>query len=562
MNSLLQVYTSSAIINALVNGFPYGKILSIAGFIALANILLWTMTQLMQAVYMDVKSTRLRNQVNREIYKRALETDYRYYDSAEFYADFTWAAQNLSSQIESARSIIENTVQNAAQFVAMATYIAVVGPWMLLVAFTSVLAGAYVNMKTNAHWIERFEEQLESDRRLRYFQRMFYTVEPAADLKSTRLRDFFLKGYDDAAEENAGVVLKFAFRLAKCQVLSVLLQNITFFVSVALIVKSVVSGDMANVAKYSALLTATTMLRNGLSNVMYQITSLQRVTKYMDRVRKFFDIKSEIETKHGVGLCPENKPLGIELRNVRFSYSQSEDEEKKYVIDGLSMKIEPGEKIAIVGENGAGKTTLMKLLLRLYDVNEGDIRIDGRSIKEYDVRKLRDAVGIAFQDSSVYSITVAENLRAYRDADDEKLSEILRKVGLSRLLEEEGGLSATMTHEFDDKGVVLSGGEMQKFALARLLTGSFGLLLLDEPTAALDPFAEYELNKLVLDRTRPETTIVIAHRLSTIRDADRIYLVEEGRILECGIHDELMRLGGKYAEMFKKQAEKYALETA
>ena len=265
-----------------------------------------------------------------------------------------------------------------------------------------------------------------------------------------------------------------------------MLQNITFFVSVALIVKSVVSGDMANVAKYSALLTATTMLRNGLSNVMYQITSLQRVTKYMDRVRKFFDIKSEIETKHGVGLCPENKPLGIELRNVRFSYSQSEDEEKKYVIDGLSMKIEPGEKIAIVGENGAGKTTLMKLLLRLYDVNEGDIRIDGRSIKEYDVRKLRDAVGIAFQDSSVYSITVAENLRAYRDADDEKLSEILRKVGLSRLLEEEGGLSATMTHEFDDKGVVLSGGEMQKLPW-RAFDWSFGLLLLDEPTAALDP---------------------------------------------------------------------------
>ncbi|NLA88070.1 MAG: ABC transporter ATP-binding protein, partial [Clostridiales bacterium] len=204
----------------------------------------------------------------------------------------------------------------------------------------------------------------------------------------------------------------------------------------------------------------------------------------------------------------------------------------------------------------------MKLLLRLYDVNEGDIRINCRSIKEYDIRKLRDAVGIAFQNSSIYSISVADNLRAYRDAEDEKLEEILRKVGLNRILDEGGGLSATMTHEFDDKGVVLSGGEKQKFALARLLTGSFGLLLLDEPTAALDPIAEYELNKLVLDRTRPETTIVIAHRLSTIRDADRIYLVDEGRILECGTHHELMRLGGKYAEMFTKQAEKYALETA
>lgn len=561
LNSLLQVYTSSAIIEALVKSFPYTKILWIAGFIAAANILLWSATQLMEAVYMQVKSTRLRNQVNREIYVRALETDYRYYDSAEYYADFTWAAQNLSSQIESARSIIENTIQNAAQFVAMTAYIAVVGPWMLIVAFTSVVAGAYVNMKSNSLWIKRFEDQLKSDRRLNYFQRMFYTVDPAADLKSTRLRDFFFKGYDDAAEENVGVVKKFSYKLAFYQIAGTVLQNITFFASVALIVKSVVVGDVANVAKYSALLTATNMLRNGLSGVMQQFTSLQRVTQYMDRVRKFFEIKSEIEPAHGTGLCPEDEPLGIELDNVRFSYAQPDETEKKYVLDGLSLTIEPGEKVAIVGENGAGKSTLMKLLLRLYDVGEGEIRVNGAAIKEYDVRKLRDAVGIAFQNSAVYSLSVAENLRAYRSADDAELAEILKKVGLTRLVAEDGSLASTMTHEFDDKGVMLSGGEMQKFALARLMTGSFGLLLLDEPTAALDPLAEYELNKLVLDRKRRETTIVIAHRLSTIRDADRIYLIDGGRIAECGRHDELMRLGGKYAEMFTKQAEKYAMET-
>lgn len=248
LNSLLQVYTSSAIINALVNRYPYGKILLTAGFIAAANILLGLMTNLMSTVYMDVKSTRLRNQVNREIYKRALETDYRYYDSAEFYADFTWAAQNLSGQLENARSIIENTIQNAAQFAAMAAYIAVVGPWMLLVAFTSVAAGAYVNMKETTQWIKRFDEQLESNRRLNYFQRMFYTVEPAADLKSTRLRDYFFKGYDDAADENVAVVRKFSFRMIKYRIMSAFLNNITFFASVALIVKSVISGDMANVA--------------------------------------------------------------------------------------------------------------------------------------------------------------------------------------------------------------------------------------------------------------------------------------------------------------------------
>jgi len=203
-----------------------------------------------------------------------------------------------------------------------------------------------------------------------------------------------------------------------------------------------------------------------------------------------------------------------------------------------------------VGENGAGKSTLAKLLLRLYDPDEGDILYNERPIGDYDVHRLRRKIGVAFQDPQVYAFTVRENMTLYNRADDDTLRDVLRRAGLDL------NLDSQVTREFDREGAVLSGGQAQKLGLTRLLHGQFGLLLLDEPSSALDPLAEYQMTRLIFRQTEV-TTIMVAHRLSTVRNADRIYLVDAGRIAECGTHGELMALGGKYAEMFNRQAEEY-----
>ena len=196
---------------------------------------------------------------------------------------------------------------------------------------------------------------------------------------------------------------------------------------------------------------------------------------------------------------------------------------------------------------------MAKLLLRLYDTDEGVILYNGRPIREWDVHELRKRVGIAFQDANLYALTLRENLQYYNpDASDEQRVKALKTVGLDRL----DNLDKTVSREFLEDGIMLSGGETQKLALARLLIDDFDLVILDEPSSSLDPIAEDKMTKLMFSMSNT-TTIMIAHRLSTIRDADRIYLISDGEIKEQGTHEELLAMSGKYAEMFYKQSENY-----
>lgn len=218
-------------------------------------------------------------------------------------------------------------------------------------------------------------------------------------------------------------------------------------------------------------------------------------------------------------------------------------------------------KIAIVGYNGAGKTTLIKLIMRLYDPNEGEILLNGVNIKEYDVEEYRRKIGTVFQDFKIFAATVKENvLLDFADTDsDEAVISSLEKSGFSdRLSTLSDGLSTDLTTEFEEKGVNLSGGEAQKLAVARVFYKNANLIILDEPSSALDPLAEYNLNRSMLHAAEHKSVVLISHRLSTTRLADRIYMLEQGRIIEEGTHAQLLAQGGKYAQMWRVQAGQYA----
>jgi len=302
------------------------------------------------------------------------------------------------------------------------------------------------------------------------------------------------------------------------------------------------------VGVYATLIAASTVLSSNLSTFSFIFPQMNEFNQAANMIREFFSLSSPIETSKGIE--PPQDQFELELADVSFAYPNNPN----FALRNISLVARPGEKIAIVGENGAGKTTMMKLMLRLYDVDGGEIRVNGRSIREYDVHALRLRVGVAFQQPSVYAMSLRDNLQTYREAEDATLREALEQSGLGRLKDD---LDQEITREFRGTGIVLSGGETQKLALARIFAGDFGLLLLDEPSSALDPLAEYELMKQLLSHANKTTTIMIAHRLSTVRHFDRIYVVDKGQIIEEGTHEELMGLGGKYAEMFSKQAENY-----
>ncbi|MBR5066899.1 MAG: ABC transporter ATP-binding protein, partial [Lachnospiraceae bacterium] len=282
---------------------------------------------------------------------------------------------------------------------------------------------------------------------------------------------------------------------------------------------------------------------------------------YIDKIRSFLAYEPVIVKDKGEDV--EKGCKSFELKNVSFRYTPESEE----ILHNISLKVNPGEKIAIVGYNGSGKTTLIKLLMRLYDPSEGTILYDGKDIKDYNLNKYHDRMGVVFQDFNMYGASLAENvcLDDIEIKDNEELKENIKKAlkrsGFAeRLNALENGLETSVTTEFDEAGVDFSGGESQKVAIARAFFKDADILIMDEPSSALDPIAEYNLNKAMHEAAGDKTVFYISHRLSTTRDADRIIMLEKGRIIEEGSHDELLKKNGKYAEMWRVQASRYEAE--
>ena len=274
---------------------------------------------------------------------------------------------------------------------------------------------------------------------------------------------------------------------------------------------------------------------------------------FVDNLRTFMEYKEKLPENYD-GLEPEAEIKSIEFRNVSFSYKEEQ------VIRNLSFEIRGGKTYALVGHNGAGKSTIIKLLLRLYDPTEGEIFLNGRNIKEYNLRKYRELFAAAFQDCQIFSLPVVENvlMRKVFEGDEEVVTEALKLAGVYEKVESlPKGIYTILTKEFAEDGAVLSGGEYQKIVVARAFVKECPVKIFDEPSSALDPIAEYRLFDNILKSSRNKTMLFISHRLSSVQNADWVLMLEEGTIIEEGTHKMLMQNQGAYADMYKKQAVNY-----
>ncbi|MEM6263276.1 MAG: ATP-binding cassette domain-containing protein, partial [Bacteroidota bacterium] len=297
-------------------------------------------------------------------------------------------------------------------------------------------------------------------------------------------------------------------------------------------------------------------LRGLLQGILTRFSAIAQSALYLQDLFDFLAINPNITSGKDAIVPPATFKEGFEFQGVGFRYPNS----RKYAVRNLSFTLKAGEKLALVGENGAGKTTLVKLLGRMYDPDEGRILLDGVDIREYDLAAYRKRIGVIFQDYVRYQMNVSENIAVgqidqledqarIRHAAEKSLAEPVIK-GLP------GQYGQMLGKKFED-GVELSGGQWQKIALGRAYMREAELLILDEPTAALDARAEYEVFQRFSDLTQNKTAVLISHRFSTVRMADRILVLENGQMLELGTHEELLRQDGTYAELFNLQAEGY-----
>nr|WP_296461183.1 ABC transporter ATP-binding protein [uncultured Acetatifactor sp.] len=550
---IITVHLPSTIINMLQAGESYQNVV--------ICVIGMQMMLMLQPVYEDVFNMFCKNRalpyieakLKQDVYKKAVETDYEYIDDPEYFDNYTWAVNQYAAKAQDAQEMTNRMSSSTIVICSMLTVIAVLSPFAVVVTIVGTIIENFMYIVVNYYDMKKEEEVLPYDRKQEYYHKVFYDNADAADLKSTNLGTYLLQGYDRAQQSKLNTIKKYGYKMIPWA----LGGDLAFYVARTFVILNIAYGiyvgDIPTVATYITMMAAVEVLKNSMNEMFYYVKDANRLGMYAKRIRAFFDLESHIETDMKEKVSVSDGAFAVEFRDVQFRYKNSE-----FHIEDFNLKINAGEKIAIVGENGAGKSTLVKLLMRFYDVNSGAILLNGRDIRDYELKGLRKKIGVAFQNPNVYAISFAENIGLYKRVDYVKMQQIIRDVGLEIVLQKNNAtIDSEVTKEFDERGIMLSGGERQKMAIARLFVSEFGLLILDEPSSALDPIAEHKMTKLIFDISNQSTTIIVAHRLSTIRDADKIVLVDGGRIAEMGTHDELMAMHGKYSEMFSKQAENY-----
>lgn len=542
-------YFSATLAQAVIEMIEAGKPFEAAFLTGLTYLLLALALNLLHAVYEDFylrwKKQEIEGTIERSIYEKALMVDYRHFDDPSYFDSYKLATEKFASQSSETLQNLFSLLSGVAKCIVYGALIASQGVALLLIVLGCSAFVAYAQIYWSRVSVERETAMVNDQRKADYLRRLFFDHTAVADLRASNIKKPLFSLFDGSVKSRAAIYRKYGAKEFLTDILANLAQLGTTFAVPVYVAWGVMSGNIGGIGVYATLIASSLALKEALNALGWWSSQVALGVAYAQKVQHFFDTDSTIEASTD-GEKASDGPFSVRFDHVSYRYGGSDE----FAIRDLSLAIAPGEKIAIVGENGAGKTTLTKLLLRLYDADGGTVQINGRPIADYDVSTLRGRIGIAFQQSRLYALSVRENMTAYADADDARLKSCLEGVSL-RL-----SLDAQVTKEFDENGAVLSGGDAQRLCLTRLLHSEFGLLILDEPSSALDPIAEYRIAKLIFDRS-PTTTVMVAHRLSTVVDADRIYLLSDGRIIESGTHAELMAQNGKYREMFLKQAEGY-----
>ena len=542
-------YFSATLAQAVIEMIEAGKPFEAAFLTGLTYLLLALALNLLHAVYEDFylrwKRQEIEGTIERSIYEKALMVDYRHFDDPSYFDSYKLTTEEFASQSSEMLQNLFSLLSGIAKCIVYGALIASQGVALLLIVLGCSAFVAYAQIYWSRVSVERETAMVNDQRKADYLRRLFFDHTAVADLRASNIKKPLFSLFDGSVKSRAAIYRKYGAKEFLTDILANLAQLGTTFAVPVYVAWGVMSGNIGGIGVYATLIASSLALKEALNALGWWSSQVALGVAYAQKVQRFFDTDSTIEASTD-GEKASDGPFSVRFDHVSYRYGGSDE----FAIRDLSLAIAPGEKIAIVGENGAGKTTLTKLLLRLYDADGGTVQINGRPIADYDVSTLRGRIGIAFQQSRLYALSVRENMTAYADADDARLKSCLEGVGL-RL-----SLDAQVTKEFDENGAVLSGGDAQRLCLTRLLHSEFGLLILDEPSSALDPIAEYRIAKLIFDRS-PTTTVMVAHRLSTVVDADRIYLLSDGRIIESGTHAELMAQNGKYREMFLKQAEGY-----
>lgn len=523
-------------------------IIAIAAILFFSELLCW----LFREFFWNVEKEKVNQGLSTLLYNKAKELDLEAYDDPSFYNNFILAVEASSGNLNNMLNLIRQYMGEVVTLVTICSVILTIDPICLVIVLVTVAVFTPISRKIADLQLERRVENNRLHRRADYFARVFYLQDYAKEVRMNGIKPLLIKRYNEAADDVIDCQKKYVKKIdilyfiqeTGVQIAGFMLVLPLYLGYSVLVSKTISSGDF--VAAFNG---AWGIAASFSFLTVYISRTFSEQSKVIYKVREFLGRENKLAD--GTHTAEMSEPETIELKNVSFTYPGND----KPTLKNINLTLNPYEKIALVGYNGAGKTTLTNLLLRLYDVTDGEILIGGRNIKDETIKSHRNRFSAVFQDFQLFAATLGENVALDTDYNENEVMQALKHSDFDKELP--NGVHTEVLREFDDSGMMFSGGEAQKITVARAFYKNCPYVIMDEPSANLDPVAEYNLNKSMTEVAKNKTVIFISHRLSTTRHADRIYVMENGEIVENGTHDELMSQNGKYAYMFNLQAEKY-----
>ena len=550
-------YVVEVVSNAIIKDDPLidFKNILISLSIYLGIILI---TTLIKSYYNTVLKGKYRfvyyGAIQQLMFKKARKVDYADFDNPDFYDMYSRALRDGTHRGISVYEDFTNFIAAIVNTIALGTYIVLSDYFLIAVVLFSVIVRIIIANIVNKN-THKFDEETETDRRMYgYVNRTFYQQRFAAEIKTTSIGELLI---DKCHESQHNIDAKFIKTYKKntalesvSTVVSNLFENGAIYIYLT---HKLFQG--LKISRLSSMLSAATQFSQNFYDAASFLNKIKLNSLYIDYFLDYMNYEPKLEEGGKKDL--DVKFASLEFKDVTFRYPNTDFDATK----DINLKIKRGEKISIVGLNGAGKTTLIKLLYKFYNPDSGEIYYNDQTIRETKEDVIRRKYSVIFQDFRLYAVSIAENvlMRKVDSPEDERIVwDALEKVGMKEKIEKlPEGINTIYSREFGREGAVLSGGEGQKVAIARVFASNADIYILDEPTSSLDPIAERDINNLIISKSEDKTIIIIAHRLSTVVDTDRILLIEYGKIIEEGTHQELIAKQGKYYEMFNTQAMLY-----
>ncbi|MBB2183538.1 ABC transporter ATP-binding protein [Lachnospiraceae bacterium MD1] len=507
--------------------------------------------------YTPISNNEISGKLNLKIFKKSAEVDLECYEDTNFYNTIMLSSEQANEKVTSAMQNIIKLYTSMLASIFVIIYIFTINRTNVLFLLCPVVGLVFVAKKVNKMYYLRYVNSLPFYRVIDYVNRIMSLENYSKEVKLTNIFEVMQAKYTEAYKGIKKVAKDCALKVISLNVTQCMLVFV-FFSNGILLYNAYCTSITKTISFYNFI-----VLANAIGSLAWIIVdTLNFIGKMSDNalcgnnLKHFFEYENKV-VNNEYSVSPEKESDTIRIKNLFFTYKNADEP----VLKNINMEINKNEKIAIVGENGSGKSTLIKLILRLYDAQEGEILYNNKNIKSYKINEYRKLFTTAFQDFQVFSLTIAENIlnREIKNQDDyTKVEKALCKSGMNEYTQTlKKKYDSVLTREFAEDGEVLSGGQNQKLAIARAYANDFSIGIFDEPSSALDPIAESQVYKSIMDTCSDKMLILVSHRLSSVIDVDKIYMMENGEIIESGCHDELIKLDGKYAKMYMNQAKSY-----